>query len=335
MSDHLGSPAAGDGSAAKLSQDMLPLINAFAYTTGSRAHSKEFRDITGIALPAAAVRLLEHLNGRPPTPISSVARDLGLDLSRTSRLTRMLEQADHVVRIPDPDDSRRTLVLLHPAVQPVMDRWLTQWVVQHLAVLEGWTEPEIEALTAWFAVVQTCLDALLPGRPKSAAPSRWSAGTAEREKLSPARNQFAVAAIALYSWTAQARWFDAVLSGLHIDLTQQHYLTLRVVSQHEPLSVADVAERTGVDHTQASKRLKHLEELQLLDRGVDSLDRRSALYRVNQRGVELTDQIVTTQITMLENAVRAVTTAPQRAQWTDLLPRYRAALEATGAMLEI
>jgi DNA-binding MarR family transcriptional regulator len=125
------------------------------------------------------------------------------------------------------------------------------------------------------------------------------------------------------------------LSGLNVDLAQQHYFTLRVVAQRGPLPVADVAERSGVDHTQASKRLKRLEELRLAERGTDSFDRRSTLFRCTRRGTTLERRIVSTQIGVLEEAIYPVSTPGDRKQWSELVIRYRAAMERAGAQFEI
>ncbi|SFM83482.1 DNA-binding transcriptional regulator, MarR family [Pimelobacter simplex] len=313
----------------------LALLNVFARIAESREHSRIFEEMGGVSLPAADLRLLEYLNGRPPVPTSTVAAALVTDLSRTSRQARRLEELGYVARVPDPADGRRTLLQVAPGAQPVMNRSLTSWAGASLTATADWTDDEVAALAAWLRLVHDRLSAWLTDRPDSAAPELWRRlVAADGGHRSEARLALGETAVRLFAWLPQARWFEQLLRDHATDLSPQTYLTLVVIGRHGPLAVSDLAERTWVDHTQASKRVTRLQELGLVERAADTFDRRTTLVRCSRRGVAQVRRLAAAQRADLAAALGPVDPA-DRDRWTVLVERYVRALEARGLISEL
>lgn len=319
----------------ELVRDTLALINSFAYFTSTPSHAQLFSEVTKVELTASALRVLEFLNGRDGTPVSVVSGALGINISGVSRLAGTLELSKYVERASDPYDSRRTLLRISDTMQPVMDKWLSSWTADYLVHVRDWPDADVVELAQWFRLVHESLFKLIPGRLDYSAAVRWRRTGNGRSDLSAAEFEFGESAIALFAWIAQSRWFDTLLSTADMALGQQAYLTLRVVGQRGPLSVADVADRTGVDHTQASKRVKRLVELGLAERGVDSFDRRSSLIRSTRRGREVERTVVDAQYAAVYTSVCAHVSTEQVELWGRLFDRYIHSVTRSGALLDI
>ncbi|MBM7517368.1 MarR family winged helix-turn-helix transcriptional regulator [Nocardioides nitrophenolicus] len=318
-----------------LESTTLGLLNVFARVAESREHTRIFEELGGVSLPAADLRLLEYLNGRPPVPTSTVAAALATDLSRTSRQARRLEELGYVARQADPADGRRTLLRVAPAAQPVMDRSLRSWADASLSATADWSEDEVAALARWLRLVHAGLSGWLADRPDSAAPELWQRLVATDDvRPTEARLALGEAAIRLFAWLPQARWFEQLLRDHAPDLSPPVYLTLVVVDRHGPLAVSDLAERTWVDHTQASKRVSRLQELGLVERAADTFDRRTTLVRCSRRGVAQVRRLGAAQRTDLVAALGPLDEA-ERAGWAALVERYVAALSARGLISEL
>ena len=312
----------------------LGLLNAFARIAESREHTRIFEELGGVSLPAADLRLLEYLNGRPPVPTSTVATALATDLSRTSRQARRLEELGYVARVPDPADGRRTLLHIAPQAQPAMNRSLRSWAESSLGATADWPDDDVAALAHWLRHVHTRLSAWLADRPDSAAPQLWRRLVAEDgSALSEPRLALGESAVRLLAWLPQARWFEQLLRERAAELTPPTYLTLVVVRRHGPLAVSELAERTWVDHTQASKRVTRLQELGLVERAADSFDRRTTLVRCSRRGVAQVRRLAAAQLADLTTALGPLDDA-ERARCTGPVERYVAALAARGLVSE-
>ncbi|UUW91120.1 MarR family winged helix-turn-helix transcriptional regulator [Pimelobacter simplex] len=313
----------------------LRLLNAFARIAESQEHTRIFEEMGGVSLPAADLRLLEYLNGRPPVATSTVAAALVTDLSRTSRQARRLEELGYVARVPDPADGRRTLLEVAPAAQPVMNASLLGWAEASISATADWSDDEVAALARLLRIVHTGLSGWLADRPDSAAPELWRRLVAEDGVArSEARLALGETAVRLFAWLPQARWFEQLLRDHAPDLSPQVYLTLVVVGRHGPLAVSDLAERTWVDHTQASKRVSRLQELGLVERAADTFDRRTTLVRCSRRGVAQVRRLGAAQRADLSAALGPLDPA-DRDRWAALAERYVAALTARGLISEL
>lgn len=301
--------------------ETLTLLNSFAFAASGQ-NPRRFADITGLSLTPGEIRILEFLNGRAPTQVSLVAEGLGLRLSGVSRSTRDMENRGYLERTRDVVDSRRSLLSISGSMQQAMDQWLTTWISQYLRPVYSWTADDISRLRTWFKVVHECLDAWSPGWPASGAAVRWLDVSADDADIPDHVKMLGEAAITLFSWGGEARWFDALLAETNVSFGQQLYFTLHIIARHGPVPVTVVAERTGVDHTQASKRVKRLVELRLVERGVDSFDRRSTLLRCTRRGREIEGTVVDEQYRAVTASIHKAATDAELETWEVLLARY-------------
>jgi DNA-binding MarR family transcriptional regulator len=273
----------------------LQLVNMVAFESSSRAHSHRLKAVTGLDLPPSDVRILEFLAGRDPLPLSRLAADLGVDLAQASRQATALEVLSHVVRTTDDVDRRRTLVSLSAGTTTLMDAWLLDWSSAYLSPLDGWSSGDVEQLTDWFRRVHECLSAALPGKPTSRLSERGQT-LFPAHACDPVTRMFLSTVVDLVVWVGRSGGFNDLLRALRTPLRQHGYFTLRVVSQRGPLAVADVAEHLAIDPSQASKRLSQLSQLGMVDRAVDTFDRRSSLVRLSRKGVALERRVQTWQL---------------------------------------
>ncbi|MFN2538104.1 MAG: MarR family transcriptional regulator [Mycobacteriales bacterium] len=308
-----------------LERNTLHFINMIAYGSSSRVHSRRLRDVTGIDLPPSDIRLVECLAGREPLPLSAVASELGIDLAQASRQATALEALGHVVRATDPADRRRTLVCLSPATAALMDRWLLDWSSGYADALGDWSPDDLAQLTRWFDHVLVRLQEALPGRTSSTLPARWQHLVRE-DKHSVAQQRFLGSLVALVSWAGQSGGFNDILEELDAPIRQHAYFTLRMVSRHGPISIAEVAERMAIDPSQASKRLRQLTELGLVDRAVDTFDRRSSRVRASRKGAALERKVRDWQLRTTV-ALLGPITAKNRRSWGSLMEQFMQRLD--------
>jgi DNA-binding MarR family transcriptional regulator len=313
----------------QLERTTLQLINVVAYGSSSRAHSRRIRDVTGMDLPPSDIRFLEFLAGREPMPLGMVATHLGMDLAQTSRQASSLEALGHVTRTTDPTDRRRTVVTLTARATGLMDRWLLDWSSGFPALLEGWSTQELGHLTSWFELVRARLDSAWPEEMAPRLPQRWEqlVGADAHE---PGVRRFLSSLVALISWVHQGGQFNDLLEHLEAPIRQHGYFTLRVVSYHGPMSIAEVAECMAIDPSQASKRLRQLTELGLVDRAVDQFDRRSSRVCVSRAGRALERKILDQQLATFTDVMGAFPAA-DRQRWATLMARFMHQLARSAA----
>jgi DNA-binding MarR family transcriptional regulator len=304
----------------ELETTSLRLLNRVAYATSSRGMSRQVRDVTGIELPPSCLRLLQLLAGRPPVAASMLAAELAIDLSQVSRQTGQLERLGHLERTADPADRRRTLVGLSPDTAKLLDQWLLVWSNDYLAPVTGWPRHDVVDLTRWFALVRDRLEKALPGRPAARSPERWQA-LIEPDEYDPVVRTFLSTIMGLVSWAGQAGGFNDLLELVGAPIRQNGYFTLRVVARQGPMPIVEVAERLGIDASQASKRLRQLTDLRLVDRAVDGFDRRNNLIRVSRKGSALLATVRQTQLAGFRDTMGEMS-ARDRERWTTLMGRY-------------
>jgi len=304
---------------ARLERATLRLINAAAFLAGTRAHSRRLRAVTGVDLGPSDVRFIELLSGLDAVPTSVVARGLGVDLAQASRQATQLEAAGHIVRRTDPDDRRRTLLALSAPTAAMLDEWLLAWSGDYLDSIARWNAGEVAALTEWFKLVHDRLVAALPDRPRSAAADRWLELAAEDHDRET--RAFLHTMISLTTWVSQSRGFNDLLERLDAPVRQSGFSALQVVQQSGPLSIVEIAERLAIDPSQASKRLRQLTELRLVDRAVDGFDRRSSLIRLSRKGAALLAKVAEEQLATFEEMTEDISRA-DRLRWTPLVEAY-------------
>jgi DNA-binding MarR family transcriptional regulator len=318
-----------DDSEPRLETATLHLVNMTAYGSSSRAHSRRLRDVTGIDLPPSDIRLLEFLSGRDPLPLSALAAELGIDLAQASRQATALEALGHVVRVTDPADRRRTLVSLSRSTERLMDRWLLDWSTGYVAAVDGWSGEDVGHLTRWFALVHRRFDEGLPGRDTSHILERWQELVPPGD-YDPAVRQFLRTLVGLLSWVGQSGGFNDLLELVKAPIRQHAFFTLRVVARHGPMAIAEVADQMAIDPSQASKRLRQLTDLGLVDRAVDTFDRRSNRVRVSRKGAALDRKVRETQLETFQLILGELPPV-DRERWTELVEQFLTQLGETVA----
>jgi DNA-binding MarR family transcriptional regulator len=316
------------GSDLALERTTLELINLVAYGSISRRHARGFTAATGMEMPPSDIRLVEYLSGREPVSTTSVAEALRIDLTQASRQLGQLADAGHISRWSDPADRRRTLVALTETMSRSLDAWLLHWAGDYQDVVRDWPATEQRDLTRWFRTVQAALESALPGRPSSVVADRWRSMVAG-EPLTSTHIDLVSTTIALVAWVAQSGGYNDLLEAHRAPIRQLEYFTLRVVSQHGPMPVAEVAARMAVDPSQASKRLSQLTVLGLVDRSTDHADRRSTLVRVSRKGAALERRIQRAQLVDFTGILEPVS-VDDRNRWTQLMAAYLHALAQYG-----
>ncbi|MFN2540083.1 MAG: MarR family transcriptional regulator [Mycobacteriales bacterium] len=313
----------------RLERTTLQLINVVAYGSSSRAHSRRIRDVTGMDLPPSDIRFLEFLAGREPMPLGVVAAHLGMDLAQASRQATSLAELGHVLRSTDPADRRRTVVSLSTPTAVLMDRWLLDWSSGFPALLDGWSAEDLGHLSGWFDLVRSRLESAWPERMEPRLPQRWEQ-LADSDAHDPAVRRFLSSLVALISWVHQGGQFNDLLEHLGAPIRQHGYFTLRVVSHLGPMSIAEVAECMAIDPSQASKRLRQLTELGLVDRAVDQFDRRSSRVRVSRGGRALERKVLEQQLTTFSDVIGELPRTDRQC-WEVLMARFMNQLAAAAA----
>ncbi len=105
-------------------------------------------DLTGgRSVDRAGYWLLVRLSSQAPIRLSELADTVELDLSTVSRQMRDLVAIGLVVKVPDPDDGRASLLSLSERGRAVLET-VSEARRQALAeVIDGWTDEERNALT--------------------------------------------------------------------------------------------------------------------------------------------------------------------------------------------
>ena len=100
------------------------------------------RDPSGIGLDRAAYHLLGRLATDGPSRLSTLAADMGVDLSVVSRQVAALEAAGLVVRAPDPADRRASQVAATDAGLDLFHRNRAELHKKLRVLLADWTDAE-------------------------------------------------------------------------------------------------------------------------------------------------------------------------------------------------
>lgn len=129
------------------------------------------------SIELAAYGLLFQLVVGGPKRSSALAETACVDPSTVSRQVGQLVTAGLVERQPDPDDGRATLLAATPAGHELHEAKLRRRVRMFSRLVEGWSDADIETLTALLAryndtfadLRPTLLDDLSPTRTEESA----------------------------------------------------------------------------------------------------------------------------------------------------------------------
>lgn len=297
----------------------LRLVNAVAYHSGTRAHSRRFEEATGLNIAPADLRLLELLYGREPLVTKVIAQELGCDITQISRQVTMLEKAGHLNRRTDPTDRRRTLVSVTDPTEELLDTWLTTWTNDYVLAVAHWTPEQLEMAGDWFTLVHHRFEQALPERPHPSAGARWAELSGDRYE--PSMAYFLRSLIGLITWVGLSGGFDVLLEIDGSPVRQNGFYTLQLIAHSGPLPIAQIAERLAIDPSQASKRITRLASLNLVDRAVDGFDRRSSRIRISRRGRALLEKAYDLELAGF-GALTTDISIEDRSRWTPLVQEY-------------
>lgn len=308
--------AANEG--GPLESATLRLINSVAFVSSSRTHTRRVLAATGIELPPSDLRFLEWLNGRGPVGTKSAATELRIALTQASRQATQLEAAGHVIRSTDRTDRRRSLLRLSPPTAALLDKYVLTWSGDFGPPAE-WTAEEVASATEWFDLALRRLCEALPDRPRGSAADRWAEVAGPNHE--PTVAKFLTTMIGLVTWVGLSNGFNDLLQLIGSPVRQPGLVALNLVAHSGPLSVAEVADRLGIEPSRASKRLRQLTDLGLVDRDVDAVDRRSRLVHVSQKGLALIARVEEVQLETFKELAPAIS-PEQRRCWTPLVADY-------------
>ena len=132
-------PASATLSRAQLLLPALMEVKSWVRQIGHQLHTEH---------PTATLATLALLERQGPARVSELAEAARVDTSVVSRAVKTLEQGGLVERHSDPDDGRAHRLELSEPGRQVLERGRHQ-MAEHLADrLTGWTDEELEQLTA-------------------------------------------------------------------------------------------------------------------------------------------------------------------------------------------
>lgn len=316
-----------------LEEVTLDLVNLVAYAAHGRHASRRFPEATGIELPQSQMRTLLALShaGRPS--MGEVAAALDLDLGQTSRQMAALEKLGLAGRVPDPDDGRRTLLVLTPQGAEANDAWRDAWSQDYLEPVADWDEQEITSLTAWLSRVEWSLRRGLAGISAGLRPPTGWLPRVPRGEKSAALASYAVTVVGLVEMVGLSRGFDGLLGQVHAPIRQHAFFALRLIAARGPLPVTELAAHLGVTHPQASKRVRMLAEHGLVESFPGEQDRRVTMTRTTVPGLRLIEDVRQVQAQGFSGLVGEVP-GEYRDTWAELTGRLFAELSLILDKLE-
>lgn len=106
-----------------------------------------WRNAPGTHHEKAAVGLLSHLLDLGPVRASDLAERACLDPSTVSRHLKGLESAGYLMRTPDPDDGRATVVEVSPQGHRLVSDAIEHRTAALRGALAGWPSADVATLT--------------------------------------------------------------------------------------------------------------------------------------------------------------------------------------------
>lgn len=172
----------------------------------------------------------------------------------------------------------------------------------------------------------------------TAHPAEMEVATASRPDqisgaghLDPARDLPAAPALILedylpYRLSVLSNTVSRALARLYeqrFGLTVAEWRIMAVLARFGPLSANAVCDRTAMDKVQVSRAVARAVDGGLVDRGIDSVDRRRSVLTLTAKGRGIHDQIVPLAAN-LQTHLLASLTAEENVQLCDMLARLHA-----------
>lgn len=122
-------------------------LQALAQSANQIRRHEELLRAAGVRVDRAGAALLYklRLHAERPQRVTSLAALLGVDAPTVTRKVQQLEQLGYVIREPDPDDRRASLIRLTRAGQRTVERILSAHREQLAQIFTDWADEDVRA----------------------------------------------------------------------------------------------------------------------------------------------------------------------------------------------
>jgi DNA-binding MarR family transcriptional regulator len=256
-----------------------------------RSALQRLQEVTGHAVTFTDMRALRLL-AIGPTTVTGVSARLQVDLSRASRHLGHLDELGLLRRTADPSDGRFSQVCLSESGTRALDRWQAAWEADYAAAVADWDPPQLARFGELLERFAAELIEHQRGRAAKEAGTDPFAGWVPRRPATADPGDPRLAPLfALVDWTLTVARSPSGTSGLvsrsRSPVGPALIRVLGLVARHGPLGVGELADRSGVVSSRASRHVQQLEAAGLVARAVDPQDRRSSRIKATPKGTAL------------------------------------------------
>ena len=117
---------------------------------GRERATRRARRLTGLDWTYSALLIMEGMKDRPTIRMSQLAESVGTTPPTITKLVNDLEQKGLLVRTPDDQDGRATIISLTPEGKQMAEAIGRARLEALRQVLEDWSEDELRRFTALF-----------------------------------------------------------------------------------------------------------------------------------------------------------------------------------------
>ncbi|WP_214104076.1 MarR family transcriptional regulator [Acrocarpospora catenulata] len=239
----------------------------------------------------ADLRAIQILLVDEPMAIGRVASELGVNFSRASRHVASLEALGLVERFPGVTDGRSSRVRATAHGREAADAWQRVWLADYIAVVAGWPVADIEEFGGLIADLlprlRTRLRQRIPEQIDSYDIDPWKPDPQVHAALTRTIPLILVFLRWAGAFATSAASTRAVLAAAQSPIAQQPLVALRVISRHGPVDVTELGRRINLDTSRTSRRVRQLEENELIIRADDTLDARRKRIKISRKGTAL------------------------------------------------
>ncbi|MFD5480370.1 MarR family winged helix-turn-helix transcriptional regulator [Streptomyces hawaiiensis] len=143
-------PRPGEDPVLTATAEIERALNRITHLAGRPRQHERLMAESGLSLDRAAVAILRHIAESEPLRPGVLAVRLSVEASHVTRQLRQLEQAGHVVRVPDPDDRRAQRVRLTETGLNAVERMREVRRRGMEAALADWSPADLGRLAGLF-----------------------------------------------------------------------------------------------------------------------------------------------------------------------------------------
>jgi len=263
-----------------------------------RSALQRLQEVTGCPVTFTDMRALRLL-AIGPTTVTGVSARLQVDLSRASRHLGHLDGLGLLHRRADPSDGRFSQVGLSEAGVRALDRWQAGWEAEYRAAVSEWDPPQSARFGELLEPFVAELIEYQRGRAaEEAGVDPFVGWEPRRPALAVPDEPWLAPLFALVDWTLTVARSPSGTSGLvsrsRSPVGPALIRVLGLIARHGPLGVGELADRSGVVSSRASRHVQQLESAGLVARAVDPQDRRSSRIKATPKGTALLRRIAGT-----------------------------------------